>query len=81
MPIQTKGILILYILEILKKHSDGEHRMSQQDIRDLLQKDYDLTVDRKTVRRDLETLVDCGYNIEYEEISRSMKNRSTGETE
>mgnify|MGYP003299564338 CR=1 FL=1 len=37
----SKNTLIINILKILEKYSDKEHRLSQQDIIDLLKKDYD----------------------------------------
>lgn len=76
-----KGILILNILDILRRYSDENHRLSQKDIADILQKEYDMTADRKSVRRNLLNLIDGGYNIEYSEISRTVTNKSTGESE
>lgn len=67
---QPKKLLILYILDILQKYTDEEHRLSQKEIMDLLRKEYDMPVDRKAVRRNLMNLMDFGCNIEYSEISR-----------
>ncbi len=78
MPNRTKGILIFNILDILKRYSDENHRLSQKDISDILRKEYDMTADRKAVRRNLLNLADCGYNIEYSEIPRTIANKATG---
>lgn len=43
---QPKKFLIIYILEILKKYTDENHRLSQKEIIDILKKDYDMTVKR-----------------------------------
>lgn len=62
---QPKKMIILDILHILKKHSDKEHRLSQHDIQKLLVSEYGMKVDRKTISRNIITLVQCNYPIEY----------------
>lgn len=78
---QPKRLLILNILDILRRYTDEEHRLSQKQIVDILKDEYNMTVDRKAVRRNLLNLMDCGYDIEYTETVRSVKNPKTGETE
>ena len=39
--IHPKKLVILYILDILQKYSDEEHRLSQKDIQDILKKEYE----------------------------------------
>ena len=78
---QPKKLLILNILDILRKYSDADHRLSQKDIADILKRDYDMTVDRKAVRRNLLSLMECGYEIEYSETVRTVTNPKTGEEE
>lgn len=65
---QPKKMIILDILHILKKHSDKEHRLSQHDIQKLLVSEYGMKVDRKTINRNIITLVQCNYPIEYGNI-------------
>ena len=65
-----KKLLILYILDILQKYTDSDHRLSQKDIREILQKEYHMTVDRKAIRRNLLNLMEYGSEIEYREVSR-----------
>ena len=71
--IQSKKMLPMNILNILKKYSDEEHRLDQKQISDFLGKEYDIYVDRKTIKRTLMNLIEFGYRIEYDETSR--KNR------
>ena len=40
--IHTKKLLILYILDILQKYTDEEHRLSQKEIQDILKKEYEM---------------------------------------
>ena len=70
---QGKKLLILNVLEILKKHSDAEHRLSVTDIVGILKKEYDMTVDRKAVKRNLDELRDMGYRISSTDSVRKKK--------
>lgn len=81
MPKQPKKLLIVNILDILKKYTDENHRLSQREIVDLLAREYEMTVDRKAVRRNLMDLTDCGYYIKYSETTRITPNPKTGEPE
>lgn len=81
MPAPPKKLIIMNILDILRRYSDEDHRLSQKDIADILRTEYDMTAERKTVRRNLMNLIDCGYEIEYSESVRMVPNRQTGEME
>ena len=50
-------MIIINILEILKKYSDMDHRLTQADIMEKLKKEYYMDVDRKTVKRNLMNLL------------------------
>lgn len=78
---QPKKMLIINILGILRKYSDSNHRLSQKNIVDILLRDYGMKVDRKAVKRNIMNLIDFGYNIEYKEVARAIKNYKTGEIE
>lgn len=67
---QPKKMVIFNILEILKNYSDEDHRLTQQDIVKYLKDDYDMDIDRKTVLRNINDLIDEGMDIEYEESDR-----------
>ena len=76
-----KKNIILYILDILKKHTDENHTMSQQQIADRLLSDYGVEVDRGTVKSNIMSLIDADYDIGYKMINRSSVNKQTGEKE
>lgn len=67
-------MIIINILEILKKYSDMDHRLTQADIMEKLKKEYYMDVDRKTVKRNLMNLLDLDCGIEYTEIAKKGKN-------
>jgi predicted DNA-binding transcriptional regulator YafY len=70
---QPKKMLIMNILDILRRYSDEEHRLSQKDIIDILASDYDMVADRKAIKRNLLNLIDFGYNLEFTETVRKNK--------
>lgn len=76
-----KKLLPMLILDILRNYSDAEHRLSQRDIMDILKTEYDMTADRKAIRRNIGNLMDMGYEIEYSEARRMVPNPKTGELE
>ena len=48
------------ILEVLKKYSDENHRLRQQQIIDLVEQDTGLVHARKSIRKDLKELLAAG---------------------
>lgn len=78
---KPKKLLILNILEILRKYTDENHRLGQKEIIDILKKEYDMSVDRKAIKRNIMDLIDAGYDIEYTETVRMTPNKKTGEME
>ena len=78
---QPKKLLIFNILDILKKYSDADHRLSQKEIEDILKTEYNMVTDRKAIKRNLMNLIDFGYEIEYSEYVRMVPNAKTGERE
>ena len=77
---QPKKLIIMNILDILKKYTDEDHRLSQKEIAEILETEYEMKVDRKAVKRNLMNLSEFGYEIEYSEALRMVKN-SKGELE
>lgn len=76
-----KKMLIINILDILRKYSDEDHRLSQKEIADILRREYHMTADRKAIRRNLTDLMEFGFEIEYSETVRMMPDPKTGELE
>ncbi len=61
---EAKKLILLRILEVLKEHSDIDHRLSQQDIIDLLMSQYSCSCERKAVSRNISYLKEAGYDID-----------------
>ena len=71
--LQPKKLIIINILDILKKYSDEQHKLSQKEITELLRREYDMTVDRRSVKNNLMDLIESGYQINYSERTRKTK--------
>lgn len=79
---QPKKMSILNILKILREHSDADHTLSLEDIKEKLRTEYQMDVERKAIKRNLMNLAESDdYDIKYTETKRLTKNRSTGELE
>ena len=64
MELYEKNGNILYILNVLKKYSDEEHILSSNDISEKIKEIYDVSVDSRTVRRNITLLNEkFGYDI------------------
>lgn len=70
------------ILDILRQYTDSnpEHRLNQNDIIEILERDYDIKADRKSVKRNLTSLWEMGFLVEWEETRRMYPNKE-GEME
>ena len=78
---QPKKLLIINILDILRKYTDENHRLSLKEIVDTLEREYDMKAGRRAVRRNILDLETLGYNIEYTETKRMTPDPKTGELE
>ena len=80
MPVDSgKKLTILRILSILKKYTDEDHPMTQQQIQEKLRSEYGMAVDRGTVKNNVMDLIDAGYLTGYRVITRSFTDKATGE--
>lgn len=63
----TKKMLNMLILDILKEYSDEKHRLTQQEIIRLLKANYAMECDRRSVKNNVESLKEMGYEISMED--------------
>jgi len=68
------------ILDILRRYTDAEHRLSQKDIVEILKTEYDMVADRKSIKRNIQSLIEFGYDINFSESLRMIPNKD-GELE
>ena len=60
---EPKKLALLRIWQILLKHSDFEHPMTQEDIIKYLSNDYGIEIERKAVGKNIADLRDAGIDI------------------
>lgn len=74
----NKKMLNMLILEILQMYSDEEHSLTQQEIIKLLDKNYGMECDRRSVKNNVLSLKEMGYDISMERgyrlLSREFDN-------
>lgn len=64
MPIESnKKLYIMYILKTLKEYSDENHPLKQIDIISKIKNNFDVSMDRKTISRTIDSLIDMGIDI------------------
>lgn len=64
MPIESnKKLYIMYILKTLKEYSDENHPLKQIDIISKIKNNFDVSIDRKTISRTIDSLIDMGIDI------------------
>ena len=68
----NKKMLNMLILEILRKYSDEDHSLGQQDIIRLLDKNYGMECDRRSVKNNILSLKEMGYDISMEKGYRLL---------
>lgn len=76
----NKKITIINILDILKRYTDENHRLSQKKIAEILKNEYNMTIDRKSVSKNLLNLIELDYPIKYSEIVRMTPDKKTGKS-
>ncbi len=59
----NKKMLNMLILEILEEYTDENHRLTQPEMIQLLEKNYGMTCDRRSVRANIDLLKELGYEI------------------
>ena len=67
-----KKLLILQILEILRRYSDGRNPLTQAQIIELLRKHYGVECDRKSVKRNIDALLDMNIDLNSQSHSRNL---------
>ena len=61
--LEPKKLALLRIWQILQKHSDYDHPLTQEDIIKYLEKDYGIEMERKAVGKNMSDLRDAGIDI------------------
>lgn len=68
----NKKMLNMLILEILRKYTDEDHALTQQEIIRLLDINYGMECDRRSVKSNILSLKELGYDISMEKGYRLL---------
>ena len=68
----NKKMLNMLILEILRKYTDEDHPLSQQEIIKLLDANYGMECDRRSVKNNVLSLKEMGHDISMEKGYRLL---------
>ncbi len=69
---QTQKMKLLYLMRILTERTDEQHMLTANDLCDILQAEYDVPAERKSIYSDIAALTEFGLDIEQQ------KGRSPG---
>lgn len=70
---KKRGLLL--IARILRERTDADHPLAQQDILNILAEEYDVHIDRKSVRRNLTALMEAGWPVRCFEKERTLRGK------
>lgn len=62
--LEPKKLALIRVLQILKKHSDYDHRLLQEDIAAKLDAEYGIVLERRAIGRNVKLLQEAGYAVE-----------------
>lgn len=68
----NKKMLNMLILQILREYTDENHSLTQQEIIKLLKQNYGMECDRRSVKSNIESLKELGYDISTEHGNRLL---------
>lgn len=63
---------VLYMYQLLLRHTDADHQLTTNQLRDILEKEHGITMHRTTVPGDIEMLKAAGFNVH---ARRARQNR------
>lgn len=79
--LEPKKLALLRILEILKKHSDFNHPLTQEEISEYLVNDYGIDIERKAIGRNIALLKEAGYDISSNRSGSFLDGREIEDSE
>ena len=78
---EPKKLALLRIWQILRKHSDYDHPLTQEEIIDYLDKEYGIQMERKAIGQNISDLRDAGIDIGSRRAGSYIDNREFEDAE
>lgn len=79
--LEPKKLALIRILQILKKYSDFDHPLTQEEIAVHLERDYGIVIERKAISRNISLLKEAGYEIESNRNGSYLEEREFEDAE
>lgn len=79
--IAGKKNLNILILKILEEYTDEEHPIQQQEVVRVLKQCYDIEVDRRSVKNNINTLLEMDYDITVDSKGYRLMTRTLDDTD
>ena len=79
--LEPKKLALLRIWQILQKYTDLNHPLTQDEIVEILDRDYGISIERKAVSRNLSLLKEAGIDIESRRAGNYLETREFEDSE
>ena len=79
--LEPKKLALIRIWQILQKYSDYNHPLTQDEIIEILDHDYGISIERKAVSRNLSLLKEAGIEIESRRDGNYLESRDFEDSE
>ena len=77
MGLYSKKLSIVALFDTLRRNSNSDHPLTQKEIQDILSAEYEINIDRKAIKRNLDDLEEFvnvhdlgGYHLEHSTTGR-----------
>ncbi|MBQ1334025.1 MAG: WYL domain-containing protein [Clostridia bacterium] len=79
--LEPKKLALIRILQIFQKHSDCDHPLTHEDIAGYLDREYGITLERKSIGRNISLLKEAGFEIESRRAGSYLEAREFTDAE
>ena len=79
--LEPKKLALIRIWQILHKYTDFDHPLTQDEIVEILDRDYGISIERKAVSRNLSLLKEAGTEIESRWAGNYLETRDFEDSE
>ena len=79
--LEPKKLALLRMLQIYEEYTDCDHTLTQEEMSKKLENEYGISIDRKTISRNISLLREAGYEIEQGKVGTYLGERAFADAE
>ena len=79
--LEPKKLALLRMLQIYEEYTDCDHTLTQEEMSKKLENEYGISIDRKTISRNISLLREAGYEIEQGKVGTYLSERAFADAE